>query len=116
MRSPAYFPVLGAASLLLVTPFTAWSQVAEPKTAEMQDRAARVILTRAVPLMEQSARAADLSEAQAAAVDLLLQEQRRTLSLFRGFSDLSGEALASKLQEVLDSTRSQLEFRQADAP
>jgi hypothetical protein len=115
MRSPALFRALPAATLLLVSPPDVRSQV--PESSEMQDRATRVILTRAVPLMEQAARAGDWNREQAAAVELLLQEQRRTLSLFLGFSGLSGEALESKLQDVLNSTNSQLESRrQADTP
>ncbi|HET6409712.1 MAG TPA: hypothetical protein VFG14_17620 [Chthoniobacteraceae bacterium] len=85
------------------------AQITSPNPSEMQDRANRVILTRALPLMEQAARAADLTSAQAAQVELLLQEQRRTMSLFLGFSGLSSEALQAKLSEVLETTRGQLE-------
>lgn len=75
----------------------------------MQERANRIIMTRALPLMEEAARAADLTQAQATQMEFLLQEQRRTLALFLNFSGLAGDSLQAKLLEVLDTTRSQLD-------
>lgn len=115
MRLPASLPCL--ASILLFTVSTDPVRAQEVNTVEMQDRANRVILTRALPLMEQAARAADLTPEQAVQVELLLQEQRRTLTLFLGFSGLSGDGLQSKLAEVLNATGTQLQaYRGPDAP
>lgn len=42
-------------------------------------------------------------------VELLLEEQRRTMMLFLNYSLLGGEELQAKLQQVIDVTRSQIE-------
>lgn len=110
MRPLALLPVLFISSLV--------SQAAEPETSEMQDRGRCVMLTRAVPLMEAAARAQDLTKEQAVILEHLLQEQRRNMQLFMGFSGLSGEELQAKLSEVLATTSQQVgvTFQQADAP
>lgn len=109
MRPPAFLPLF--ASALILTAFSPHlrAQIPEPNSSEMQERANRVILTRALPLMEQAARAADMSPAQAAQVELLLKEQRRIMTLFLSYSGLAGDNLQAKLLEVLDTTRNQLE-------
>lgn len=109
MRPPAFLPLFASAVILTAFSSHLRAQAPEPNTSEMQERANRVVLTRALPLMEQAARAADMSPTQAAQVELLLKEQRRMMTLFLSYSGLAGDNLQAKLLEVLDTTRSQLE-------
>lgn len=112
MRPPATFVSLPLRLLTLAVvlyPLATNTRAQTPNTTEMQERASRVITTRALPLMEQAARAADMSPTQAAQVELLLKEQRRMMTLFLSYSGLAGDNLQAKLLEVLDTTRGQLE-------
>jgi hypothetical protein len=110
MRPPAFKFLLFSPALLFLSPIPGLqAQPPEPNLTEMHDRANRIVLTRALPLMEQAARAADMTPTQAAQVELLLMEQRRMMTLFLSYSGLAGDDLQAKLLEVLDTTRGQLE-------
>lgn len=96
--------------LLAVLSSRTWAAPSGPDSTEMQDRARSVIMNRAVPLMESALQSETLTAEQAQAVALLLQEQRRTMQLFLNYSLLTGQDLQDKLQQVLDVTRSQINF------
>jgi len=72
---------------------------------EMQARSRNSLLNRGTLSMDKLLESPNLSPSQTTSINLLLQELRLEMHLFLDHSDLEGDALQAKLQDLLEVTR-----------
>ncbi|CAN5345171.1 hypothetical protein BH09VER1_BH09VER1_27860 [soil metagenome] len=101
------------AAALFLLPVT-HHHAAPEADAEMQARSRNCLLNRGTLGMGKLLESPTLSSSQTAAISLLLQELRLEMHLFLDHSDLEGDALQSKLQDLLEVTRYNVAILAAD--
>ncbi len=75
---------------------------------EMQARSRNSLLNRGTLSMDKLLESPTLSPAQTTSINLLLQELRLEMHLFLDHSELEGDALQAKLQDLLEVTRNKV--------
>ena len=101
MQSALMTPLVAALFLLPVT----YLHCAPGEDAEMRARARNCLLNRGTLSMDKLLESPTLSSSQTATINLLLQELRLEMHLFLDHSELEGDALQGKLQDLLEVTR-----------
>jgi len=104
---PLIMALLAATFLSQAAPSRAASPGDSP---EMRDRSRCYLLNRGTQGLDKLLESPGLSPDQVQTITLLLQEMRSEMHLFLDYSNLQGDALQAKLQEVLAVTRDKVEI------